>query len=229
MRDDISFRHAPRHLAALLRRRYGCTDWGEPLYRLVWAPARLERSGGLWNDWRGGTQARGQGVLRRVAELRWVPKYPGEVCWLLEQWTPPLAYGTPADWWRPVAEGGTILPTAWGPVPTLGPYPERGDYEDLGARLYWYPSERQLTLAIDVTRRRRDRAAASARQRLRDAVASARQREAQRDADFENFCRDVLDDAAPAFAGAPMAGYGPRRRPSLVSAAESIGIRSHPY
>lgn len=229
MRDDLAGRLAPRHLRRLLERRYGCTPWGEPLYRLVWAPSRLERSGGLWTDWRGGTQARGMGLIRRIAEVRWVRKYPGEDCWLVEQWTPPSAYGNPEDWGRPVALGGTMLPTEWGPVPTLGPFPARGDYEDLGARIYWYPSERHVTLAIDATRCRRAAAADAPRQRISDAAQRAQEREARREEEFERFCHDVLGDAAPAFGGTPMAGYGPKTRPSLIESAESIGIRQHPY
>lgn len=228
MHQDSLARRAPHHLSELLLRRYGRNPFGEPNYRLVWAPARLERSGGLWNDWAGGARSRG-GLLRRVAEVRWVRKYPGEVCWLVEQWTPPAAYGTPEQWGRPVAEGGTRLVTSWGSVPALGPYPELGDYEDLGARMYWYPSERHLTLAVDASRRARARRAAGARQRVREATLRAEREEQARDVRAASFCDDVLTDASPAFHGAPMAGSGAKRRPSLVTMAEGIGIRQHPF
>lgn len=229
MRYDIVGRQAPQHLQRMLARRYGRNAFGEPLFRLVWAPARLERSGGLWTDWRGGHAVRGQGLLRRVAEIRWVRKYPGEVCWLLEQWTPPQAYGTPETWGQPIELGGTILATDRGPVATLGPYPQFGDYEDLGARMYWYPSERHLTLAIEAVVRKRAAAGGNAKQRVLASVNRAQERELLRDAAFDHFCREVLDDTAPAFGGAPMAGYGGKRRPSLITLAESIGIRQHPY
>lgn len=233
VRGDIQGRLAPRWLSALIVRRYGRTVFGEPRYRLVWAPSRFERSGGEWVDWLEGSTAkeRQAGAVqpwRRRTELRWVRKYPGEACWLIERWAPASAFGTPERWYRPVAEGGTVLSTATGPIGSLGDYPQFGDYEDIGARMTWYPTERHVTLAIDVAERQRALLAATEAGRARHRVERAEREQEQRDREFDALAADVFDDASPAFAGAPMVGYGGSHRPALVEMAERIGIRQHP-
>lgn len=229
-RDDIQGRKAPRWLQLLLTARYGRTPFCEPRYRLVWAPARFERSGGAWTDWDGSVRAAdrekpGAKPVRRVVEMRWTPKYPGEECWLVERWTPALSYGTPEQWYRPAAEGGTVLPCG---IACCGDYPHLGDYEDIGARMYWYPTERHLTLAVDAVERGRESAPATAMGRaLRRSWQAAREQE-KRDAAFDQAAEEVFDDASPAFGGAPIVGYGGSHRPALVEMAERIGIRQHP-
>jgi hypothetical protein len=217
-------------LQLLLRRRYGRTPFGEPRYRLVWAPSRFERTGGVWTDWDPAVAAaeRQSGSaqpLRRVAQMRWVRKYPGEECWLIERWTPPSSYGTPEQWYRPASEGGTVLACG---LAGCGDYPQLGDYEDIGARMYWYPTERHVTTAIDAIERRREQMPATAQGRaLRRTYAAQREQE-QRDAEFERAAMDLFDEGSPAFGGAPMVGYGGSHRPALVEMAERIGIRQHP-
>ncbi|HVA64319.1 MAG TPA: hypothetical protein VNF74_11390 [Terriglobales bacterium] len=232
-RDDIQGRRAPRWLQAILTRRYGRTPFGEPRYRLVWAPARRERSGGVWTDWDASVgkmdrqKAQAQ-PLRRVAEMRWAPKYPGEECWLIERWIPASSFGTPEQWYRPAAEGGTVVATAEGAIAACGDYPRLGDYEDIGARMYWYPTERHLTLAVDAVERSRAALPASALGRaLRRSYQAAREQE-KRDAEFDRAADEVFDDSSPAFGGAPMIGYGGSHRPALVEMAERMGIRQHP-
>lgn len=219
LRDEICGRRAPGWLARLLVRRYGTNPFGEPRYRLVWAPSRLERSGGEWTDWEGGR------ALRRVVAMRRVLKYPGEICWLIERWAPASSYGAPEQWYRPAAAGGTVLPCG---IAALGDYPHRGDYEDIGARMYWYPTERHVTLAIDACERGLSSAPASPAARARRRTLAAEQEQQRRDADFDQLAADLFDDAAPAFHGAPMVGYGGSHRPALVEMAERIGIRQHP-
>ncbi len=228
-RDDVRGRRAPQWLQQLLLRRYGRTPFGEPRHRLVWAPSRWERSGGVWTDCDTAVPAaareRGAQPLRRVAQMRWVRKYPGEECWLLERWTPPSSYGTPEQWYRPASEGGTVLACG---IASCGDYPQLGDYEDIGARMYWYPTERHVTTAIDAVERRREQLPATVRGRaLRRAYQAEREQE-RRDAAFEQLALDLFDDAAPAFGGAAMVGYGGSHRPALVEMAERIGIRQHP-
>jgi len=230
-RDDIRGRRAPRWLQQLLLRRYGRTVFGEPRYRLVWAASRWERAGGEWVDWdRSAVATRDRGKpgskpIRRVSEMRWTKKYPGEESWLLERWQSAASYGTPEQWYRPVSEGGTILP---GGMAALADYPTFGDYEDIGARMYWYPTERHVTAAIEAVERGLQQTPATPLGRARRRTYQAVQEQEQRDADFDRLAMEVFDDASPAFAGAPMVGYGGSHRPALVEMAERVGIRQHP-
>jgi len=221
-RDDIHGRRAPRWAETLLLRRYGRTLYGEPRYRLVWAPARRERSGGVWTDWDGGT------VLRRVAAMRWVQKYPGEQCWLIERWLPASSYGTPERWYAPVSAGGTKLSELEGGICACGDYPQFGDYEDIGARMHWYPTERHLIAAIGAVEQGREQAPSTALGRAWRRTYRAQQEQEQRDREFDQAADELFDDAAPAFGGAPMIGFGGSHRPALVEMAERAGIRQHP-
>lgn len=249
-RDDIQGRRAPGWLQAILNRRYGTTPYGEPRYRLVWAPSRLERSGGVWTDWdasvpvqerqaalRREGEAAGaliernastHGVVRRVAELRRVSKYPGEECWLIERWLPASAYGTREQWYAPAAEGGTLLWAGGESIPACGAYPEYGDYEDIGARMYWYPTEQNVVTAVDAVERSREQLPASAWGRALRRTYRAQQEQEQRDRDYDAQAQALFDDAEHAFGGAPMVGYGGTKRSSIVELCERIGIRQQP-
>jgi hypothetical protein len=235
MRDDIQGREAPGWLQSLIHDRYGSSPFGEPLFRLVWAPARMERSGGTFNDWRQGStiESRRSGsaaIIRRVAEVRWVPKYPALQCWIIERWMPAsAAYGTPEAWYRPITEGGTMTFTESGLIPALGAYPTEGDYEDIGAEMHWLPTERHVTKAIDALRMLRDKLPTSEAARTRRRIWTAKREQDAREAKFEAAALDLLSENDVAFGGAPMSGYGPKTRGSLVSLAERIGISSHPY
>lgn len=84
--------------------RYGQNQYGENLYRIVFAPSRRHIVYGTWAD--GSRQA------------SYIPTYPhvGN-SWVLERWLTPFKYTRcTADQWN---ETMTIL----------GPYPERGEYE----------------------------------------------------------------------------------------------------
>lgn len=190
----------------------------------------MERSGGTWVEWDAALAAcdrgkPGRSPLRRVVAMRWVPKYPGETCWLIERWTPANAYGTPEQWYRPVVDGGTVLPCG---IACCGDYPRFGDYEDIGARMHWYPTERHVTAAIDASERVRNALPATAFGRARRRTWNAVRDQEKRDAEFDRLAMDVMDDAMPAFHGAPVVGYGGSHRPALVELAEGIGIRQHP-
>ena len=222
-RNDLHGRLAPRWAQSLLTRRYGHSPFGEPRFRLVWAPSRLERSGGVWCDYDSGR------LLRRRPALRWVRKYPGEQAWLIEAWLPPAAYGSPQAWYLPQSAGGTLMPSDAGPIAALGDYPSLGDYEDIGARMYWYPSERHLTLAVDYWLRCRNLRPANPVSALAHRLAQAAGRQAKRDSEYDAFCAAVLADADQAFHGAPMSGYGGAHRPSSVELCDRLGIRSHPF
>ncbi len=243
-RDDIRGRTAPVWLQQVLTRRYGLTPHGEPRYRLVWAPSRYERSGGIWTDWDATISVRerqtavhregddrapsARGVVRRVAELRWVPKYPGEECWLIERWLPASAYGTPEQWYATASEGGTLLWTGAESVPACGDFPSFGDYEDIGARMAWYPTERHLVTAVDAIERSREQMPSTPWGRALRRTFSAQREQERRDRQFDQLCADVFDDASPAFGGGAMIGYAGTKRSSLVEMCERLGIREHP-
>lgn len=243
MRDDIRGRKAPAWLQRLLTRRYGRNPYGEPRYRLVWAPSRYERSGGLWVDWAAHVAAPERlpdspeharknspaTPVRRRAELRWVQKYPGEECWLIERWLPAWAYGTPELWYSPASYGGTMLWLGDEYLPGCGAYPERGEYEDIGARMYWFPTERHLVTAVDAVERQAECAPSSGYARALLRTQRAEREQQKRDEEYEQFCRDVLDDAGQAFGGARMIGYGGTRRHSSVELCERLAIREHPF
>ncbi|MGH9467908.1 MAG: hypothetical protein ACRD1Y_11195 [Terriglobales bacterium] len=152
-------------------------------------------------------------------------KYPGEECWLIERWTPAASYGTPEQWYRPANDGGTVLACG---LAALGDYPQFGDYEDVGARMHWYPTERHLMLAIDAGERGSAEAPVSAAGRARRRTWQALREQERRDAEYDRAAADLFDDAAPALHGAPMTGYGGTHRPALVEMAEHAGIREHP-
>lgn len=218
MRDDLRGRLAPAHLSGFLLRRWGRSEYGEPRYRLVWAPSRVERSGGVW---------RADGGAR--LGVRWVRKYPGAECWLIEAWRPGWCYGSRRLWYSPVELGGTRLSTPWGAVCALGDFPARGDYEDIGARMYWGPSERHLEAAIG-SYERGLLASHGLGARMHRATARAEADEARREEEFLKAAAEVMADAEPAFGGAPMASMSAeRRRPALFDIAERAGVRAHPH
>jgi hypothetical protein len=110
---------APASVARRLHIAGGSNRFGEPNYRAVWGWSRLGWVGGKWED-----RDEAGGLVREVAELRYVPKYTPQDRWHIERWLPPEAYGSPLDWYAQTmerADGSNI--------PALGPYPNRGEYE----------------------------------------------------------------------------------------------------
>jgi hypothetical protein len=110
----------PEQVAAAVERAGGYNTFGEPNFRVVWSMNRLELIGGRWFDY-----DNSHNQLRSVIEMRRVPKYwlnPNR--WILEIWVPAEMYGPPEFWdysTRGDEEEGYML--------QLGPYPERGEYE----------------------------------------------------------------------------------------------------
>jgi len=112
----------PEWAARILERVAGKNPFGEPVYRLVWGQNRMEWVGGEWTD----RDANTKRVLRKVIELRQVPKYShlGVNKWFVERWYPPEHFGTRAAW-----EARTIERVDGISIPALGPYPSRGEYD----------------------------------------------------------------------------------------------------
>jgi hypothetical protein len=159
MRDDLhGERRAPKELTEYLASVGGKNIYGEPNYRLVWAGNVMRKEGGLWSDWpenaslaeRGGLLFGPDGELapstlkpiRTVDEVRLVHKYidnsTGEALegWIVERWYPAHLYGNPDQWYSHRAPGSIH--------PILGPYPDRGMYENCSQEQLELPTKSEL-------------------------------------------------------------------------------------
>lgn len=77
-------------------------------------------------------------VDRKVAEYRWVQKYPAPR-WVLEKWLTAIEYGGSPTSWNIVQkeeESGLLV---------LGPYPEKGEYEEC----YIFPEGEPPSTAVE--------------------------------------------------------------------------------
>ena len=166
----------------------GKNPFGEPNYRAVWGWNRLTWIGGKFEEHDPATGS----LLREVAELRQEPKYPAVNRWHIEKWLPAEAYGSPRAWWAQTVEMANGRS-----IPTLGPYPARGDYEHCLTLEGKSGEFVQLTVtaaehiarAIEWSRKHPKW---KSRRSLYD-------REGRADRDYEAFAYDILDDAVPAF------------------------------
>lgn len=94
------------HSAGLAK--FGRNPYGEPNFRVIWAPSRTRIIGGFWED-----------IAHH--EYRRVPKYGLSPRWILERWRPAGMYGTPEAWDRQY-----VTPDGFYAV---GPFPVHGEYE----------------------------------------------------------------------------------------------------
>ena len=112
----------PPEIQDRLTRAGGLNRFGEPNFRIVWNWSRLAWAGGWWMDW----DTDGN-LVREVFEMREEPKWlPRWDRWILETWRPPEWFGSPWFWDLTTAvfsgnEASRMLPS-------IGPYPSRGDY-----------------------------------------------------------------------------------------------------
>lgn len=86
--------------------RYGHSRFGNPLYRVIFAPDARYLVGGYFAD-------------RGEHSYRWIPRYPGSKDFFLEKWLDAGMFGSPKTW-NENRERDGFLP--------LGPYPARGMY-----------------------------------------------------------------------------------------------------
>jgi hypothetical protein len=177
----------PASIQERVARAGGLNRFGEPNFRVVWGGSRLAWVGGRWTD----RDAHGN-VIRETVELRHVPKYFPHERWHIERWLPPEAYGSPEMW-----RAQTIEIENGMPIPALGPYPSRGDYEHCftlassrGEFIPLSPSACDWIVSAVEWARRQTRTA------RRGAVAM---RESRRALGFERVADDIFDDAVPAF------------------------------
>ena len=88
--------------------KFGLNPYGQPNFRVVWAPSRTRIIGGFWED-----------IAHH--EYRRLPKYGVSPRWILERWRPASMYGTPQAWEREY-----VTPDGFYAV---GPFPVHGEYE----------------------------------------------------------------------------------------------------
>ena len=110
---------APASIQKRIARAGGLNRYGEPNFRVVWGGSRLTWIGGRWTD-----RDASDNIIREAIELRQVPKYFPHDRWHIERWTPPEFYGSPEIWYAQTIEVEDGIR-----IPTLGPYPARGEYE----------------------------------------------------------------------------------------------------
>jgi len=185
-------KRAPADVADRITRAGGVNLYGRPNFRVVWGWSRLTWIGGKWTDRDPATG----GIIREAVELRRVPKYLPHDRWHLERWLPPALYGPPERWYEYTVEIENGLA-----IPALGPYPREGEYEHCltleGPRGEFLPLSASavewLIRAIEFSRA----IPSSVRRR------AALDREAKKDADYESWAYDRLDDAVPAFHAQP--------------------------
>lgn len=231
-----SGRPAPVHIARAINSRAGFTLYGDPKYRLVWAQDRLTPSGGVWLDWAPGltTNERNEDInrpIRRMVDIRMIPRYGPIAGWVLEKWVPPSAYGTPKQWYSPAVIGGTMLWVPWANryIPSQGDFPSHGDYEYAS---YHFPTDGTLSESVILTAIGRiehylDQLPATPLGRTLRRVHIAKQAEEASDKAFERYAFDLMDGMAPAFNGSAFTGAG-EKRPSYTSqVAQKLGITSH--
>ena len=177
----------PESVAHRLERAGGLNRYGEPNYRAVWGWNRLAWIGGKFED------RDEHGALLRVrVELRREPKYPAVNRWHIERWLPSETYGSPRAWYSQ-----TIERENGSSIPSLGPYPSRGEYEHCftlegpdGEFVQLTPTAAEhIARAIEWSRK-----FSRAKQR-----AGLYSREAREDRSYENWAFDQLDDTVPAF------------------------------
>jgi hypothetical protein len=235
-RSDYIGPEPPARLKTLIRKVGGVNIFGEANFRLVHSEFRLTPSGGTWVDWAESltTTERSEKhnkPTRRVVETRWVPLYPNMFGrWILEKWTAPEAYGTPAVWQLPISSGGTMMyiPHKYKFIATLGEYPCRGEYEHCN---YVFPTE-ALTEAVVLTAIGRimhamDKMPSTPEGRVKRRCYEAAQREVVKELAFRQYAEQVLDDAGFAFHGQPFVGAGTKRPHSSKQYLKKLGITAH--
>lgn len=185
----MAHQEAPESLKLRLITAGGVNPYGEPNFRVIWGETRETWIGGEWVD----TDDSGN-EIRTVIECRRVQKYVPADRWYLEKWMPPEHYGSPETWntqnierddrGKPVMVNGEH-------VPSLGPYPSRGEYE-MCYRLekdgQYAPLEPGAIETI-VQMIRCGEAASKAENR-----ASIFRANEKKERDYDNFCMDVLND-----------------------------------
>lgn len=181
---DRTIMEVPKEFQARLTKIGGRNLYGEPNYRLVWGPARL--------GWIGGKFERVAGFGEAHVGLHLAPKYPYDQ-WVLERWFPAEYYGSKQAWRDSFTKRIDGVE-----VDVLGPYPSRGDYEEITSFAPIALTSKFADLLIRVIERSRAMRHAD----RREAILGRMEKEQK---DWETYADDVLDDAFSPFPAAHVA------------------------
>lgn len=236
-RSDYNGPQPSARLQRLIALRGGKNMFGQPMYRLVHSNFRRTPSAGTWIDWDQSlslNERKDDGSyrpVRRVVEMRLILAYPNHPDkWILEKWCLPEAYGTREDWYKPMQMGGTMLyiPHERRSVATLGDYPHRGEYENLG---YAFPpsavTEAVILTAIGRLEHAIDHMPSTPEGRILRRAYNATIREELKEQQYRAYAREVLDDGDFAFGGNPFVGAGYKRPHSSKKMLRKLGITEH--
>lgn len=231
-RNDIQgVQRAPESVSTYLLLKGGKNVYGEPNFRLVWAPARMKQQGGRWQDWdknlssreRGGLMVLASGLVipswhkpdRIVFEVRTVRKYGMIEGWVLERWVPSIYYGSEAEWYERCVPGTR--------VPFGGPWPAHGDYEMChNSATLEVPTITELQNAMDRSERAREQRHTDVAQivleRVNEAEWEYQEQMRKEEEEMQAMMRDVLT---------PLHGTSLSAGVLRNKVAERAGIFSH--
>jgi hypothetical protein len=162
----------------------GRNRFNEPNFRLVWGPDRLE--------WVGGRFEKASGFGPTHVGLHRIPKYPADE-WVFERWLAPETFGSKESWKREFTQRVDGLE-----VEMLGPFPTRGDYEMVTSFSPIALTSKVAEYLAQVIERSRGFRHAERREAILG-------RMEKKDADYDKFCDDVMDDAFSPFPAAHVA------------------------
>ena len=204
-------------------RQFGINPYGDPLFRVVWAPSRTMlvggkhtvRDGAVANDAQlAANNGRDNSVRHEWVGYKHYPRYPGVNEYVLEAWLSPVQYGgTPRQWELQQTDEETGLLV-------LGPYPQRGEYD---VKWYFgqeYPTVSQVEKMIQVI---------FAGDRYTSAEKKAAMVEADKKAHLERVARnkDIILDALPGHGLNPSSSHPGKKRPedyALRVSANDLGF-----
>lgn len=149
MDNIIGDRRTLQHLPIGSLKVFGTNPYGEAVWRVIWSESRDAMSGGKHviydgrpsNDNVVNELGKDPNQLREWIGYKWVPLYPGIKAWILEQWLSGFGFTlmTPEMFNFQYKDKETGLLE-------LGPYPDRGDYQDA----YTFPAEPGLSRIAEV-------------------------------------------------------------------------------
>lgn len=189
--------------------RFGQNQYGQNLYRIVFADSRRHI---VYGEWPNGER-----------KASWVSLYPQlKGHWIMERWM------TPFEFARCTAEQWNSDPM----LTSLGPYPDRGEYELCHTFNLVTPTDENIPLIVGLIEKSRSetRRDGNAFENPANTVACRDLAEAEQ-ARVSKEMQDRIGNVLPAFGSAPMIGRGGGRgtktRP-VVKSANELGMPTLP-
>ena len=105
-------RQCPAEFQDRLTRMFGVSQFGTPIFRIVWAQSEFIRMGNIWRD-RFGNERK---AYRDIYQCHGMP------CWVIMRWKQPAHYGSPETYYENTWDD-------FSKMHFLGEYPWRGRYE----------------------------------------------------------------------------------------------------